>query len=240
MKKYIGKKWALAFALTLLAPLPALAAGSATIANGDDVSQLSWQDTQRIRVDLPGDEGYMVLRDGKTYMVSARPESGMPPVMEVGDMMRGMVDAFGDMADADESASPLSQHIESIKKTGATETVAGIKGDVYDAVIADDKGKTTSTQLVLTNDPLAAEMTDAYFAFTASMIGAERIAPFRDALPRKQRGLLRVGDEMVVQAISKDKPAADAFELPAEPVNFGDMMQQMMKQMTEQMQQQGQ
>lgn len=228
MKQRNRQKRALALALALLAPLPLLAAGSATLANGSEVNTLAWQDAQTVRMDLSTEDGYMLLRDGKVYMVNPQATGGMPPVMEVGSMMQGMVEAF---ADDDSAASPLSHRIESIRSTGKKETVAGITGEVHDVVFTDDQGKTDSTQMVLTGDPLAVEMTEAYVALTGAMLGPERMAEFRDALPKARRGLLRVGDDLVVQAIGKEAPEAEAFELPAEPMNMGDMMKELMKQM---------
>lgn len=222
-----NRRLSLVLALATFVPLPLLAAGTATIDNGEEVNNLYWQDAQTVRMDMSAESSYMLLRDGKTYIVDPDADASMPPVMEVGAMMRGMVDAF---ADDEEAASPLLNRIESVKKTGKTETIAGIKGDVYEAVSRDRKGQAENTQLVLTSDPLVVEMTEAYLAYSASMLGPERIAEIRNALPKGKRGLLRAGDDMVVQAVSKDKPAADMFELPAEPVNFGDMMKHLMEQ----------
>lgn len=225
-----GPSWRLALAALALTPLPLLAAGSATIKSGAEISEISWLDTQTVRMDLAAEGGYMVLREGKIYMVYTDPEGGMPPVMEVGDMMQGLVEALANDDDMNDSASPLSQRTASVEKTGKTETVAGIKGDVYDVAFVDGKGETSHQTVVLTSDALVTEMTTAYFAVSGAMMGSERVAEFTDALPRKQRGLLRMGDDMVLQAISKEAPTANAFELPAEPVNFGDMMKGLMEQ----------
>ena len=227
MKKRNSIRPALALALTVLTPLPLLAAGSATIKNGDDVSRMSWQDPQTVRTDTATEDAYMVLRDGKTYLVSTQIDSGMPPVMEVGDMVQGLADAL-DEDGALTSPSARTPRIESVRKTGRTETVAGIQGDVYDVTLVDDQGETSHQSMVLTSDALATEMTAAYFAISGSIVGTERVAEFTDALPARQRGLLRLGDDIVVQAISSAAPAADTFELPAEPVNFGDLMKELM------------
>lgn len=230
MKQYRRQKWPLALALSLLVPQPLLAAGTATMANGHEIHELAWLGPQTVRVDMSTEAGYMVLRDGKTYLVNPQATGGMPPVMEVGDMMQGLAETLADDDDLDAATSPLSQRVESVTRTGRTETVAGIKGDVYEVTFVNGKGETESRPVVLTDDPLASEMTEAYFALTASMIGTQRIADFTDALPKDRRGLLRVGDDLVVQGISEDAPAADAFELPAEPMNMGDMMKELLKQ----------
>ncbi|NYT62461.1 hypothetical protein H0A66_09085 [Alcaligenaceae bacterium] len=89
-------------------------------------------------------------------------------------------------------------------------------------------------EAVFTSDPLVVEMTTAYLAFSESMIGAKNIAEFKNAFPQGKQGLLRLGDDMVVQSISNKKPAASAFELPAKPTNMSDMMKGLMGQLQKQ------
>lgn len=229
MKKIKLQKLVLASALFI--PLPLLAAGTATLLTDNESSKLAWVDQQTVRMDVPADNGYMVLRDSKVYMVNPNASDGMPTVMEVGGMIQGMAAAMGESDN-----SPLSQQVESIEATGKTEVVAGITGDVYDVTIKDGKGNIENKQMVLTSDPLVVEMTEAFFGLTGTMVGVERISEFSNALPDKNRGLLRVGDEMVLQSISSDAPAANTFELPAKPTDMGSMMQDLMKQL-EQIQQ---
>ncbi|AEC18719.1 secreted protein [Pusillimonas sp. T7-7] len=212
-----------------LSPLCAWAAGTATIATDGESNTMSWLDSNTIRFDMPStDGGYMISRDGKAYVVYPDAAGGMPPVIEIGNMMQG----FAEVANSDEGGktSPLAMRITSIKATGKKETVAGIDGDVYELTTADKQGKSQTTQAVFTADPLVVEMTAAYLAMSKAMVGAEMIAEFTNALPNNKRGLLRLGDDMVVQSIAADTPAASAFELPAKPVNMHDMMKQLMKQ----------
>ncbi|TEA79326.1 hypothetical protein [Allopusillimonas ginsengisoli] len=212
-----------------LGPLCAWAAGTATITTDGESNTMSWLNSNTIRFDMPSTDGsYMIARDGKAYMVSTEAAGGMPPVMEIGGMMQG----FGEMANSEEGgkASPLAMRITSIEATGKKETVAGLDGDVYELTSTDNKGKSQTVQAVFTSDPLAVEMTAAYLALSEAMVGAERVAEFKNALPKDKRGLLRMGDDMVVQSIADTPPAPAAFELPAKPVNMGDMMKQLMKQ----------
>lgn len=212
-----------------LSPLCAWAAGTATIETDGEANTMAWLNSHTIRLDMPStDGGYMISRDGKTYIVSPDATAGMPPVMEIGGIMQG----FADVVNSSEGgkASPLAMRITSIKATGQGETVAGIDGDVYEVTTTDKQGKSKTVQAVFTDDPLAVEMTAAYLSWSETMVGASMIAEFTGALPKGKRGLLRMGDDMVVQSITANPPAASAFELPAKPVNMGDMMKQLMKQ----------
>lgn len=217
--------------LTLaLSPLYACAAGTATIETDGESSTIAWLNNSTIRVDMPfAYGGYMVARDGKIYMVSTNSTGGMPPVMEIGGMMQGFA-AMGNKAGGD-SAGPLAKDVTSIKATGKKETVAGIDGEVYELTTTDQQGHSQTLQAVFTDDPLVVEMTAAYLAFSEAMVGPKVIADFKSALPKSKRGLLRVGDEMVLQSIAADPPSASVFELPAKPMNIGDMMKDLMKQL---------
>ncbi len=218
-----------ALLMLALSPLSAGAAGTATIKNGSESNLMAWQDSHTIRFDMPSaDEGYMLSRDGKVYMVNTKAAGGMPSVMEIGGMMQGFAKIANEGEDG--KASPLARHITSMKATGRKETVAGIEGDVYEVTSTDNKGKSQTVDAVFTNDPLAVEMTKAYLSLSEAMAGAEMVAEFKNALPNDKAGLLRMGDDMVVQSIAGTPPAADAFELPAKPVSMADMMTQMMKQ----------
>lgn len=212
-----------------LAPLSAWAAGTATIETSGDSNTMAWLDQHTIRFDMPSTDGsYMISRDGKAYMVNTDASGGMPPVMEIGGMMQG----FAEMANSEEGgkASPLAMRITSIKAIGKKETVAGIDGDVYELTSTDKQGKSQVVQAVFTDDPLVVEMTAAYLALSEAMVGAKTVGEFKNALPKGKRGLLRMGEDMVVQSIAANSPAASAFELPAKPVSMGDMMKQFMKQ----------
>ena len=141
-----------------------------------------------------------------------------------------MIQGFADMAEGDET-SVLNMRIKSVKATGDTQTVAGIKGEVYTLTAIDKKGQRKTMEAVFTSDPLVVEMTTAYLAFSESMIGAKNMSEFKNAFPKDKQGLLRLGDDMVVQSISNKKPAASTFELPAKPTNMNDMMKGLMKQL---------
>lgn len=205
--------------------LPVQAAGTATIATNGEISQFRWLNDGTARFDMPAaNEGYMVLQNGKVYMVNPDAADGMPQVMEMGGMMQDMAQAF-----AKDSEHPFGQ-IESAESTGKEETIAGVIGEVFDVTITDAEGNTQTRELVLTNDPQVVEMTAAYMSISTAMLGQEA-AKFLTGLPGNKRGLLRSGDDMTLQSVSADKPSAELFQLPSEPIDMGDMMKQLMQQM---------
>lgn len=215
-------------ALLALAPLPLLAAGTATLNTGSGNVDLSWHDAQTLRMHTAQSPGYMLLREGKIYMVN--PEgSGMPPVLELSSMMQGLMQ--GDGQQNDPLSTALSTRVESVKPMGRKETVAGMAGEVYALTTTDDSGQSKTQEAVLSGNALAVEMTQAFMNLHAAMVGEEKPQQFLEALPGGQRGVLRVGQDMVVHALSGDAPAAADFDLPAAPMDMGSMMQQMMKQM---------
>lgn len=215
-----------ALALALLLPLQLLAAGTANLITDNQSHQLLWDDQQMVRMNMPDEGAYMLLRAGKVYMISPQAAGGMPMVMEIGGMMQGMAAAA-----MSESNSPLTQRIESIKATGATEEIADITGHVYDVVLKDAQGKTENKQLVLTDNAAVTDMTNAFFELSGTMLGKQVLDDFKNSLPTDRRGLLRAGNDLVLQSISSDKPAAGSFDLPAEPTDMGNMMQNLMQQL---------
>lgn len=214
-----------------LTPLAALAAGSANINYDGESGQLYWQNAQTVRMDMAADPGHILMKNNKVYMVHLDAPKGMPQVME----MSGILQTFSGLADQDGNMlEGLSQNIQSARNTGASETIAGITGEVYDITIKDSKGNVQTRQLVLSNDAIAQELTEALFGVSGSLVGTEYLQPFKQALPKGMYGVLRIDSSMVVQSINRNAPAASTFDLPAEPVNFGNMMKQLMEQATQQ------
>ena len=114
--------------------------------------------------------------------------------------------------------------IDAVKATGASKTVAGIKGQVYQMTWTDPDGSQQSGDAVLTDNPLVVEMTQAYLNSMGAMIGAEYTRSYQDALPTDERGLLQVGDQFHVESIEQADPPASTFELPAKPIDMQSMM----------------
>lgn len=222
--------WPLA-AMLLLLPCIALAGGKATmkttsqpiqvgaqpVGGGESTMTLVWRDAKTMRMDF-GDDAALIIRDGKTYSISQ--SDGQIQVMDMAAMMKMMQAVSGQ---GTQGKNPLGS-IDSVKATGATETVAGIKGRVYHMTWTNPDGKQQSGDAVLTNDPLVVEMTVAWLGSMSGMVDADTANAFLDGLPSKDRGLLRMGNQIQVESVSRSDPPASTFELPAKPMDLQSLM----------------
>lgn len=216
----MNKLQCLAVSLLFL-PLMSLAGGNAALraesgSGGTDIN-ISWSGDGKLRMETGNSPGYFIVRDGKAYMVMQ--QGGRTLVMDLASMMKMAAGQAGGMPSGDTFG-----RVESIEATGATETVAGIEGRVYQVTWTDADGKRRTGEVVLTDNPLVAEMTDAYLSAVQAMSGAETGA-YQQALPEGERGLLRSGDDFRLESISGATPSAGTFELPAEPMKLPNMGQ---------------
>ncbi|WP_435106403.1 hypothetical protein [Arhodomonas sp. AD133] len=212
-----------------LAALPAAAAGTATLEMENTTKQSMesmsyvWNDAGAARMGMPGEAGYMVVRDGATYMVSGSGADAM--VIDLGSLQKMMGDkqksgtGFGDT------------EVISVDATGETETVAGISGEVYDLKWRQE-GSVEEARAVLSDHPLAFELTRGW-ATMADAFGTGPEAD-KDGLMRmlmdRELGLLKVEGKFEIAEISDTEPDAALFELPAEPMTFQEYIQKQMQQ----------
>lgn len=230
----IGPRLARVAMALLLLPCAALAGGKAVlITNGDSVqvagqragdgantSTLAWRDAGTLRMDMGAQAGYLLMRDDKVYSVT---QSGSETqVMELSVMMK-MMQSMGRPGAKNNSKNPFGR-VDSVAAIGATETVAGIKGRVYNMTWTNRDGDRQSDVAVLTNNPLVVEMTRAYVGIMDSMAGKGMTRAFHKALPGKDQGLLRVGDQFRVQSIRRIDLPASTFVLPAKPMDMQSLM----------------
>ncbi len=195
----------------------ALAAGSATYqvggADGQASLDYAWRNGA-VQMRMGQQPGYMLVRDGEVYAVTQA--NGKPRVMAMSGMMRPLQGAAPQtMADAQVESFSLNP-------TGRSETVAGLTGEVYTGRIVFADGSRGNGQLVLSDDPLAAELTRAQASVGASFM--DRDNPMTQQFLAGGRGLLRFSDDrgnsMRLSRISRDAPPASAFELPAQPMQM--------------------
>lgn len=211
-------QWLAATALAALLATPALA-GKATVESADGGSaSFEYRDRMlRINTEEPG--AYIVLRDGIMYVVNI--EGDKPMVFNASSMMRGLAQNAVQFAPED-----LSADFESMEDTGRDETVAGIRGDVYLMSYTDEKGRRQQQEIVLSGSDEAREFREALFSMVevAGEMAGEQVEmenrELQDRLDSLDAGVLRVGEDMRVTAISGETIAAARFELPAEPMNM--------------------
>jgi len=205
--------------LGLLSALPALA-GTATVTAGDEGQSMTFEyagdDLLRMST---SEDTYMLVRDNTLFIVGN--EGGEPMVFNASSMMRG----FSGMMQQAAPAATTNEFV-SLKKTGRSETVAGIEGEVYMLTMREE-GKERTEEVVMSDDDRAIEFRDALFMMARATMAAldnpeskanseEMEAQLRDT----GMGILRVGQEMSVSSISGEKVAAARFELPAEPMDM--------------------
>lgn len=194
-------------------------AGSATITAKDGSSSTFEYTDKYLRVGIPGQEGYAVVRDGSIYTVME--QDGRTLVIDAGSAMKGMGAGVATAVPAQ-----FNSEIGSLDKTGRTEVVAGIKGEIYELSFVDENGNEQTEELVLSDDPRALEFRDGLFLMigVASKLTSEgtadSTASMQKALTDIDSGLLRYGQEMTVTDINSDSIDPSRFELPAEPLNL--------------------
>jgi hypothetical protein len=204
--------------IALGATAPVLA-GTATITSKDGNSATFEYTDTMLRMGTGDDSTYVVVRDGSLYTVSM--QDGQAMVFDAGSMMRGLSGSFAQMAPSD-----LNQEFVSLDKTGRSETIAGIRGDVYELRFRDDKGREQSEEIVLSTDRRAREFRDAMylmldaFSDVASKEAMQQSKDIQSKLTDMDVGVLRYGSEMTLTAIDGDAVALARFELPAEPMDM--------------------
>ncbi len=201
------------------APLAALAAGTATLQNDDDIVKIQWQDTNTARFSSEDTDDYMVVQDDKVFMVTS--EGGKPQVLDIGDMAQ-MFMAFLD-DETIESMAP--SELDKAEATGDTETIAGIKGEVYNISYTTEDDNTEEAEVVLTDDNTVAELTDVGINLLKTLTNRPHIGDFIESLPDGKRGILRMEDNYTLVSISDETPDDSVFELPAEPQGLQEIMQ---------------
>lgn len=195
-------------------------AGSATMSSKEGGSTVFEYRDQLLRIDIPGQENsYVIFRDNTIYSVIQ--QDGSTIVMDAGSAMKSMgVNAAASVP------SDINAEVVSLKKTGRTEVVAGITGDVYELKFKDENGDAQSEELVLSDDARALEFRDALFqmleiaATLTSSTAPENAQSMREQLEGIDAGMLRFGSEFAITSIDDRNIDPARFELPAEPMNL--------------------
>jgi hypothetical protein len=207
-------------ACTMLANSLALA-GAANVASGDGTKMKFEYRDQDLRIDMKGQEGYMLVTGGSMYVVSV--SNGQTMVID----MKQARNMFGNMADT-ATPSAMEGELLSFEPAGRNEVVAGIEGEVYEVRFIDADGKERSSEMVLSDDPRAEEFRDAVFAMARSATAAlseqaEAADEMQQRLRAENKGVLRFGGDMTVTALSDRVIDKSRFVLPAAPTDLSAM-----------------
>jgi hypothetical protein len=204
---------------TLLSHSASLLAGAADVRSSDGGSmKFEYAGTDKLRINMADGANYMVVKENQIYVVADN--EGQIMVFNMNQAMS----MFGGMAS---SATPqtVEGKLLSLKATGRSETVAGIKGEVYMARFIDHEGEERTTDMVLARDPRAVDLQRAMFGMVTSMAkssgketkGADEM---QQKLMDMNMGVLRYGEDMWVTTISDRKIDDARFVLPAEPTDM--------------------
>lgn len=217
--KKLTASLAIFFTFAALANFALAGAADMTSADGSRI-KFEYQGN-KLRINTAEQEGYMIINDQGMYVVSNA--AGKIMVIDAGKMM-GM---FAGMAST--APAVASSEVVSLKATGKQETKAGITGEIYKLRYVDkDSNTVQSTELVLSGDPRAIEMTKAISNMAAAMAkatgqdqqGSDELQTYMNNL---NKGVLRYGDDMWLTAISTRTIANNRFVLPAPPQDLSAM-----------------
>jgi len=217
--------------LILLLAANAFGAGKVTIeGQGDKTSYtmvIEYLDNHTLRMNFPGKQekvGYMLIRDNKVYTVAMINNVSM--VMDLGVMSKRVAGMGEEDNNQDQTAGPLNYEIIDIKDTGKTETVAGIKGQVYQ-VQAKDGTDIENVEIVFSSNPDIRAYSDAWRAAgeTMQLAMGHQLDSNNDLnhyMEKHKLGLLRYGQQYKIVSIDTTTPPADRFTLPAPPMSMPD------------------
>ncbi len=156
--------------------------------------------------------GYMLIRDGRAYMVITT--AGVPIVMDLSAMAQsdGVNQASTSMG-ADEM-----KDVVSLEGLGGKEILAGIPGEIYKLTWRDGQGRERTDDIVLSGDPRAldlmqawAHMIDVVKTSGVSSTGQEELISL---ISNKKMGWLRIGNRSRLTAFQQTKLSVDRFALP--------------------------
>lgn len=183
----------------------AWAAGSATIQTEDGSTMVVEYDGTMVRMGADNADTYLLIRDGRLYSVTGN------TVIDASSIM-------GLFADSLQAPGSDMSAIQRLQPTGRTETVAGVRGEVFLVEFTDSKGQQQQQEVVLSDDARAVELQQAWGTIASTLAAAGGNQASRQDFDRAlgHRGILRYGDDMRISAISNQRPAAARFELPAE------------------------
>jgi hypothetical protein len=195
----------------------------ATGKRSDDKMTIYYKNDDNIRIAV-GHGTYMLVTADKVYSVTNN--DGKVMVMDM-DQVGQFAKQFEGMSPKVENAHPAPSSKPTFKKTGRTETIAGYEGDVYEVTT---DGRTD--QFVASRNKDVVALNNAFFQMAKRMsqtLGQNRAeeldSTMRMAEAEKMGGMLRFGDDMVLQSLTKQDMGSDFYKLPAgaQPQEMPDM-----------------
>jgi hypothetical protein len=178
--------------------------------------KISYRDKNHVRMEA-GQDGYILVSGDKVYMVNRT--KGKWQAVDM-DEMSGMMKMFGK---GDLNAKSGEHYRPRFEPTGRKETVAGYTGEVYLVTYADGSGGKQEQEMVMSDHPDVKKLNEAWVSLAsrmAQMTGKDMAEALESATKEAREkgygGILRSGDEMVLEKIEKPSLKASYYQLPAE------------------------
>lgn len=210
---------------TLVAATSSLAEGRVSfIADAGDAGQMSMTEHwfgSALRTDIEGMDAYMLLRDDSVYSIISM--AGQITVIDLGQMKDMPGAAANQTPSQNEAGVVFPDEIVTIEEMGETREIAGVEGDVHEIEWVDNAGQPRTDTAVLTDDTLLLEH-QALKMQLIEAISGEAPNPLMVELQDRGLAALSFGDRFKVTEVNGDAGPAGDFELPAEPMDLGNMM----------------
>ena len=215
----------------LLPASGAFADGSARFSTGDPsvpTLTFSWQDAQRSRLDSPNQPAHVLAIDGKAWGVAA--VAGQSVSMDLESLAKLLGQDSGLTRLGPNTVVPAQ--LTALERTGQTETVAGIQGEVYRVSWQDSNGRPHIDEAVFTGDAVVQEMqaalVDGMSRAIARGTGVTGHEQAHQELQRRGLAVLRFGDDFRLESIERVEQPDDRFALPRKPVDLRQLMRGVM------------
>lgn len=210
---------------TLVAATSSLAEGRVSfIADAGDAGQMSMTERwsgSALRTDIEGMDAYMLLRDDSVYSIISM--AGQITVIDLGQMKDMPGVAANQTPSQNEAGVVFPDEIVTIEEMGETREIAGVGGDVHEIEWVDNAGQPRTDNAVLTDDTRLLEH-QALKMQLIETISGEAPNPLMVELQDRGLAALSFGDRFKVTEVNGDAGPAGDFELPAEPMDLGNMM----------------
>jgi hypothetical protein len=176
--------------------------------------KISFRDKKHIRMEA-GPDAYILVSGDKVYMVNRT--KGKWKAVDM-DEMSGMMKMFGR---GNVNAKAMEDYKPHFEPTGRKETIAGYKGEVYRVTYRDDSGRTQEQEMVLSDHPDVKKLNQAWVSLASRMSqmtggntaeALERAT--REAREKGYGGMLRSGDDMILEKLEKPSMKASYYRLP--------------------------
>lgn len=210
---------------TLVAATSSLAEGRVSfIADAGDAGQMSMTERwsgSALRTDIEGMDAYMLLRDDSVYSIISM--AGQITVIDLGQMKDMPGVAANQTPSQNEAGVVFPDEIVTIEEMGETREIAGVGGDVHEIEWVDNAGQPRTDNAVLTDDTRLLEH-QALKMQLIETISGEAPNPLMVELQDRGLAALSFGDRFKVTEVNGDAGPAGDFDLPAEPMDLGNMM----------------